>query len=407
MKNKLLNLGLISSILLTAAPSNANIWSWWDNENEETRTVAPAANVVSDEMIMENTMISDKGVMRTVKTAQASSSSSGSKRSVVPFTAKQVWSLWANEDEEANFSGRGPVKEEVVFNENIGTNSNSNSSSSMRSASYSSSTVVNTPMQQYAPAAQAGTSHPKIIMEQTAWESLEPSLVMYSDQIPGGNITRRADGSMVIEASGPYQTPAPLREVNGINTTDNRSFVAPRATPLVEDGQLIFSDKASLGSPIYAPQYMPAPSIEINPYKKEVYNAIDYDTYQYEKLLSSQEIYNAIHKWDASKVNTFWENYRGNNVRVELLNNGRDIKEARLKFIPTSNLHSNADGSIAEMLGKVAEKVMKNVCGKRARQSIILYERPSAELVRETPADGYKILTRGTSVREYGFRCIY
>jgi hypothetical protein len=68
---------------------------------------------------------------------------------------------------------------------------------------------------------------------------------------------------------------------------------------------------------------------------------------------------------------------------------------------------ADPDGTISEMLDNVAQKVMRSVCGRRAKQAIVLYERPSAELVRETTYDYYKIIARGSSLKEYGFRCIY
>ncbi len=141
--------------------------------------------------------------------------------------------------------------------------------------------------------------------------------------------------------------------------------------------------------------------------KQKYFQSIDYDTLNYERELSDQDIYNSVSKWTPDMVNVYWENYRGNNVRVEVLKSNRDVKEMRLKFIQSQHLNSNADGSISDMLENVANKVMKSICGRKARQSIILYERPSVELVRETPASGYKIITKGSSIKEYGFRCIY
>lgn len=137
------------------------------------------------------------------------------------------------------------------------------------------------------------------------------------------------------------------------------------------------------------------------------YDIIDYDTIQSERNIRTSEVSNSVDKWQYALKNVSWENYRGNNVRVELLKNNRDLKEMRLKLVQSSNMVSDPDGSNAHMLNKVAEEVMKKVCGKRAKQSIILYERPSIELIKETAYDDYMIIAKGTSLKEYGFRCIY
>lgn len=141
-----------------------------------------------------------------------------------------------------------------------------------------------------------------------------------------------------------------------------------------------------------------------NPY---VNANVDYDTLQSERVLTPSEVSSSINKWKNGVVSVFWENYRGNNVRIELLRNNRDLKEMRLKFVQSQNMTSDPDGSISDMLNVVANQVMKRTCGRKAKQSIILYERPSVELEKETAADGYKVMAKGTSLKEYGFRCIY
>ena len=137
------------------------------------------------------------------------------------------------------------------------------------------------------------------------------------------------------------------------------------------------------------------------------YDSIDYDTIQAERRITESEIINSVDKWQQGIKNVYWENYRGNNVRVEMLRNNRDLKEMRLKFVQSQDMIADPDGSISDMLNKVAEQVMKRTCGKKAKQSIILYERPSVELVQETTYDNYKIIAKGSSLKEYGFRCIY
>lgn len=137
------------------------------------------------------------------------------------------------------------------------------------------------------------------------------------------------------------------------------------------------------------------------------YNFIDYDTIQAERNIRDTEVLNSVDKWQLGLKNVYWENYRGNNIRIEVLRSNRDLKEMRLKFVQSQDIISDPDGSISDMLNKVAEQVMKRTCGKKSKQSIILYERPSIELVKETSYDNYKIVAKGTSLKEYGFRCIY
>lgn len=134
---------------------------------------------------------------------------------------------------------------------------------------------------------------------------------------------------------------------------------------------------------------------------------IDYDTLQAERTSNYNEVANSIDKWKNGGTNVFWENYRGNNIRIEMLRNNRDLKEMRLKFVQSQSMTSDPDGSISDILNVVADRVMKRTCGKKSKQSVILYERPSVELERETAADGYKVMAKGTSLKEYGFRCIY
>ena len=193
-----------------------------------------------------------------------------------------------------------------------------------------------------------------------------------------------------------------------------------------EDEELNFRDRLEKNPPLQQYRTMPAAPIERSTtpaqrkkyykntrpsygqnFDKSVYASIDYDVMQNERNISDAEIYNSIDKWKNGQVSVFWENYRGNNVRIEMLRNNRDVKEMRLKYVQSPNMTSDPDGSISDMLNIVANQVMKRTCGRKAKQSVILYERPSVELERETAADGYKIMARGTSIKEYGFRCVY
>ena len=137
------------------------------------------------------------------------------------------------------------------------------------------------------------------------------------------------------------------------------------------------------------------------------YSAKDYSYAQDDYDVDDAEVYNSINKWKRGNVSVFWENYRGNNIRIEMLRNNSDLKNIRLKFVQSPNMISDPDGSVSDMLNVVANEVMKRTCGRKAKQSIILYERPSVELEKETAADDYKVMAKGASLKEYGFRCIY
>ena len=115
---------------------------------------------------------------------------------------------------------------------------------------------------------------------------------------------------------------------------------------------------------------------------------------------------NAPDRWLNSPKSVFWEDYRGNSVRIELLRTNSDMKEMRLKFVETAGMYSNPDGSIAEMLSRVAARTMKRVCGQRAVSATVLYERPGTEYMRATTGDPFMPAPGGTMI-EYGFRCVY
>ena len=148
----------------------------------------------------------------------------------------------------------------------------------------------------------------------------------------------------------------------------------------------------------------------VNTYRdpRNTRNAIlDSDTLHSEGVIRDKEVYNSIDKWKRGQVNVFWENYRGNNVRIEVLRNNKDVKEIRLKFVQSHNISADPDDSISNILNIVSNQVMKRICGRTVKQTIMLYEKPSLELERETVADGYKVMAKGSSLKEYGFRCVY
>jgi hypothetical protein len=204
----------------------------------------------------------------------------------------------------------------------------------------------------------------------------------------GGAVEPRRDRPSKGSARPPREAPRPSLAIEsgilgGYSTRNSGGYVAPSA---------------------YSPTVVPNQMTGNN---NDVYSMVDYDIMQSEREVGDSEILNSIDKWQLGVKNVYWENYRGNNVRIEMLRNNRDMKEMRLKFVQSQNMISDPDGSISDMLNNVADKVMKSTCGRKARQAIVLYERPSVELVKETTYDNYKIIAKGTSLKEYGFRCIY
>ena len=65
------------------------------------------------------------------------------------------------------------------------------------------------------------------------------------------------------------------------------------------------------------------------------------------------------------------------------------------------------DGDSRAVLSKVADYEMKRVCGRNATSIVLVYDMPSFETMRPTPFFDYRIEAEGTTMREYGFRCVY
>ena len=68
---------------------------------------------------------------------------------------------------------------------------------------------------------------------------------------------------------------------------------------------------------------------------------------------------------------------------------------------------ADIDADMRTVLGKVADYEMKRVCGRNAESIVMVYDRPSSEVMRPTTFYDYRIEAEGASMREYGFRCVY
>ena len=111
-------------------------------------------------------------------------------------------------------------------------------------------------------------------------------------------------------------------------------------------------------------------------------------------------------KWNTSRMETRWQEYRGAMVRVQILLGNTDMREMRLRFMQNAD-GMDIDGDIRSVLSRVADYEMKRVCGRNADSVVLIYDRPSFESMRPTPFFDYRIEAEGATMREYGFRCVY
>jgi len=111
-------------------------------------------------------------------------------------------------------------------------------------------------------------------------------------------------------------------------------------------------------------------------------------------------------RWNTSRMETRWQEYKGAMIRVQILLGNSDIREMRLRFMQNAD-GMDIDGDIRTVLGKVADYEMKRVCGRNADGVVLIYDNPSFETMRPTPFFDYRIEAEGATMREYGFRCVY
>jgi hypothetical protein len=121
---------------------------------------------------------------------------------------------------------------------------------------------------------------------------------------------------------------------------------------------------------------------------------------------TEQEKIESNEKWNSSRMETHWQEYKGTMVRVQIILGDSDIREMRLKLIQNAN-GGDLDEDIRGVLGTVADFEMKKVCGRRAESVQIVYDKASFDTVRPNPFFDHKIETEGATMREYGFRCVY
>ncbi|MCQ2599192.1 MAG: hypothetical protein MJ187_02315 [Alphaproteobacteria bacterium] len=124
------------------------------------------------------------------------------------------------------------------------------------------------------------------------------------------------------------------------------------------------------------------------------------------KPKSAEEKELSNNRWNSSRMDTHWQEYRGAMVRVQILLGNTDLREMRLRLMQSAT-GMDVDGDARTILAKVADYEMKRVCGRNADSIVMVYDQPSFDVMRPTPYFDYRIEAEGSTMREYGFRCVY
>ncbi|MBQ2844568.1 MAG: hypothetical protein ACLRFN_03705 [Alphaproteobacteria bacterium] len=111
-------------------------------------------------------------------------------------------------------------------------------------------------------------------------------------------------------------------------------------------------------------------------------------------------------RWNTSRKETRWQEYKGAMVRVEVLLGNSDVREMRLRLMQGAN-GMDIDADSRDILSAVSDYEMKRVCGRNADSIVMIYDEPSFEVMQPTPYFDYRIEAEGVTMREYGFRCVY
>ena len=114
----------------------------------------------------------------------------------------------------------------------------------------------------------------------------------------------------------------------------------------------------------------------------------------------------AANRWNTARKETRWQEYKGTMVRVEILLGDSSVREMRLRLMQNAD-GADIDADARTVLGHVADYEMKKVCGRNAESIVIVYDKPSFEVMRPTSFFDYRVEAEGETMREYGFRCVY
>ena len=124
------------------------------------------------------------------------------------------------------------------------------------------------------------------------------------------------------------------------------------------------------------------------------------------KPRSKSEREASANKWDTARKETRWQEYKGTMVRIEILLGDVDVRQMRLRLMQNAD-GTDIDADSRTVLARVADYEMKKVCGRNAESIVIVYDEPSFEVMRPTSFFDYRVESEGSSMREYGFRCVY
>lgn len=127
------------------------------------------------------------------------------------------------------------------------------------------------------------------------------------------------------------------------------------------------------------------------------------DSYEPRSMKEREEI--AQH-WNTARKETRWQEYKGSMIRIEILLGNSSVREMRLRLMQNAD-GADIDADARTVLGRVADYEMKKVCGRNAESIVIVYDRPSFEVMRPTTFFDYRVEAEGETMREYGFRCVY
>jgi len=135
--------------------------------------------------------------------------------------------------------------------------------------------------------------------------------------------------------------------------------------------------------------------------EKNEYSQID--SYEPRTMKEREE---AAARWNTARKETRWQEYKGTMVRIEVLLGNSSVREMRLRLMQNAD-GADIDADPRTVLGHVADYEMKKVCGRNTESIVIVYDRPSFEVMRPTTFFDYRIEAEGETMREYGFRCVY
>lgn len=127
------------------------------------------------------------------------------------------------------------------------------------------------------------------------------------------------------------------------------------------------------------------------------------DSYQPRTM---KEMSESASRWNTARKETRWQEYKGTMVRIEILLGDSSVREMRLRLMQNAD-GADIDADARTVLARVADFEMKKVCGRNAESIVIVYDKPSFEVMRPTTFFDYRVESEGETMREYGFRCVY